>query len=51
MKVQKACNDDKTVPGFVGLQVDDWIKEINDKAGAESKSAHDATEKIGGDGM
>ena len=33
-KVQKACADDKSVPTFVGTQVDDWLKEINDKQGA-----------------
>ena len=33
-KVQKACADDKSVPMFVGNQVDDWLKEINDKQGA-----------------
>ena len=33
-KVQKACADDKSVPQFVGLQVDDWLKEINDKQDA-----------------
>ena len=33
-KIQKACADDKSVPMFVGSQVDDWLKEINDKQGA-----------------
>ena len=48
MKVQAACGTDKSVPGFVGAQVDEWIKEIDDKNKVESKSAHEAidSEKI-----
>tara|TARA_B110000305_G_C19029251_1_gene442985 strand:- start:291 stop:446 length:156 start_codon:yes stop_codon:yes gene_type:complete len=39
LKVQKACGDDKSVPKFVGNQVNEWIKEIDDKnAKVESKS-------------
>ena len=33
MKVQKACENDKSVPAFVGLQVDQWMQELNDKRG------------------
>ena len=45
-KVQKACADDKNgVPDFVGLQVDQWMKELEDKKNVESKSAQDVQEK------
>ena len=42
-KVQKACADDKSVPDFVGLQVNQWMQELNDKrvTGCESKSESD----------
>ena len=37
LKVQKACGEDKSVPKFVGAQVDEWIKELDEKK-VESKS-------------
>ena len=30
-KVQKACGDDSSLPDFIGLQVNDWIKELEVK--------------------
>ena len=31
-KVSIACDNDKSVPGCVGLQVAEWLKELNDEA-------------------
>ena len=31
MKVQKACNTDSSVPDFVGSQVSEWLKELDEK--------------------
>jgi len=34
-KVQRACNDDSSVPDFVGSQVEDWLKELQEKGHLE----------------
>eukprot|EP00347_Sterkiella_histriomuscorum_P002673 403367240 len=34
-KVSKACDEDSSVPDFVGLQVGDWLKELQDKNAAQ----------------
>lgn len=31
-KVSVACNNDKSVPGFVGSQVQEWLKEMEEPA-------------------
>ena len=30
-KVQKACGEDSSVPDFVGSQVSEWLKELQEK--------------------
>lgn len=30
-KVSNACKDDSSVPDFVGSQVAEWLKELEDK--------------------
>jgi len=37
MKIQKACATDDSVPDFVGSQVNDWLKELNEKNDQEKK--------------
>lgn len=34
-KVKKACNDDDSVPDFVGSQVTEWLKELQEKGSLE----------------
>jgi hypothetical protein len=34
-KVKKACNDDDSVPDFVGSQVTEWLKELQEKEALE----------------
>lgn len=34
-KVQKACKEDSSVPDFVGSQVQDWLKELQEKGTLE----------------
>ena len=31
LKVSKACKTDSSVPDFVGPQIEDWLKELNQK--------------------
>ena len=48
LKVQKACADDKSVPDFVGLQVNEWMQELNDKRATEGESKSDSNLELGG---
>ena len=34
-KLQKACKEDSSVPDVVGMQVNDWLKELVAKAPSE----------------
>ena len=34
-KVQRACDDDKSVPDFVAPQVNEWLKELLEKGQLE----------------
>ena len=31
VKVSRACDNDPSVDGFIGEQVNEWIKELKDK--------------------
>ena len=37
-KVMKACDNDKSIPGFVGDQVGEWLKELDEKKPQEDKN-------------
>ena len=44
-KVQTACSNDKSVPDFVGLQVGEWLKEMD----AEKKAGETGAPQTGED--
>ncbi len=44
-KVQKACEWDTSVPDFVGSQVNEWLKELQEKGSISEEGGEKEGEK------